>query len=207
MTHSAIQMNYYQAADSEATSACFQYIWLFGTDALFYLTSNGYLRVKVLQQKITNTIAQNVVWFGVIDHTPDVLGVRVYYLLTDGSWWVLRYSQVGEQKLTPIQITSIGQIPKTFSIAWMAPRWIIVLDTGVQHYVYTALDDLFTIGVQNAVIYDNTLNKTLNVFFPRVSVSSSNVETITIAVDFTDSSNNSSGVATYVVCPPGFGLS
>lgn len=203
MSKSTLQIDNYFTSQAEAESLCYEYARIWDVDVLIYLTVDGFLRAKVVQQQSTNTLAEGVVWFGTTDYIPDLQGLRIFFVKTDGTWWVMRYKEVGDHN-PDLVLLPIHEAVKTFSVGHLEPRWILLIDNGTKHLAYTTLDDSFKNDMRSDWVYDNRLNDTLFTYTPRIGIHKDNTQLMTVAVNFRDSSNNSSGVATYAAKIPGF---
>lgn len=191
------------------------YASLNNSDLFFYITDTGSLRVVnmnsiasppsaapgLISYSLVNT---GVKWLGVIAQSGVV---HVYYSDAGGNLFYFPYTTFGGNFPTPQALTITGTV--TFSVIYTPqstpPVYMCIMDDGLRHKLFVATDPKFQVQVtsQPTVTYNNSLNTTVYLTMPNISMHPDDTNRVTVAFQETVVLTSVNNVGFYEVRVPG----
>jgi hypothetical protein len=165
------------------------YATLNGTDLFFFVNDLGNLRVVNMQSGTLTatpgstifTLAQMAKWVDVIEASGVVY---VYYADPEGNIWYIPYRSFGGLVPVPTLLSTVQAV--TFSTIFTPqtspPAFMMMIDDGVKHQLYTASDPLFSeLLAPVQLAYNNTLNPAVYITMPSIAMHPTDVTVLTVA--------------------------
>ncbi len=174
-----------------------------GIELFFYISDTNALRVINFGGNLSYTLAINTRWCATVDGDKIT---HVYYADQTGQIYYVPYPSFGAT-VTP-QIVSIGKAI-TFSVLYAAqakpsPAYMMMVDDGINHTLYTATDPKFQHPISDPLrTYSNFINPAIYVSRPNIAMHPLDTTRITVHVQQTTVSNSVSEVGFYVIAVPG----
>jgi len=183
------------------------YATLNGTDLFFYITETGSLRVvnmistggSAVPGNTAFSLAQNVAWVGTISR-PGI--VHVYYADMNGSLHHISYTLLGGQVVIDnINVSSIVTFSVTYVPQSIPPAYLLMVDDGLHHNLYAAIDPLFQSSISTLQTYNNGFDLSKYVIRPVIAMHPADTQNLTVHTQ--ELVGAASNVGWYVVKVPG----
>jgi hypothetical protein len=148
-------------------------------ELFFYISDIGELRVRAFNGNVSYVIAQGASWASAITASDRV---DLYYTDASGNIFYIPYFHFGSGTLNAVPI-GIGSA-LTFDVFYVAqstpPVYTLVVDDGIRHTLYSALDPGFTSIRGSAVIFNNALDPTHYITRPRIAMHPQDTDIMTV---------------------------
>jgi hypothetical protein len=164
------------------------YATLNGTDLFFFVNETANLRVVNMQSGTLTatpgstifTLVQAAKWVDVIE-APGV--VYVYYADPEGNVWYIPYRNFGGLVPSPVMLSTVQAV--TFSTIFTPqtnpPAFMMMIDDGVHHQLYTATDPLFSALLAPVqTTYNNSLDLSDYITMPSIAMHPTDTTVLTV---------------------------
>lgn len=186
---------------------------LAGNDVFFYISTTNELRVKQANSSVTQglstiqILAIGIRWLCVIQQPPQGI-VHLYFSHLDGTMYYAPYTAANFT--SPISPTPLPFSSNFTFSATLAPNsspvaYVIVIDDGVRHTLYTSTSPKFAPLLGTQQIFNNSVDQTHYVNNPTVAMHPLDTNSVTVICERTPLPSGSPEVGFYAVKLPGVG--
>lgn len=196
---SDFSLDTYTPIQFEMDTLCSHQVSLSNEDTLLYTTVTNSLRIKNAHNSLTSIISSDVKWSVARDIDPDTLGVRVYYLKTNGDIYLLRLKNLLDDTSSPILI---GNFPNVESLHYdydvTKQKWVVMLEDSVLgHQLYLSTHDtLLDPTIFRPYRYE--LSPSITLTGPVIKIKQGGSGLVTVVSNYINTAPVESGVITYL---------
>lgn len=179
----AIPLDTYIAIAPETDYIAKGHINLGGTDIFIYISDTNELRSVALGETTFNSLVENVSWVTVWQ--PDPTHSHIYYIDQAAQVWHVEYDQYGPLVNTPHMIAGV---PLCVTIDVLdapnttPPVWVMILDDGAKHHIFTSATPDFGTILQSEIVYNNLLDHTYYNTLPTIALHPLDTVNLTVSI-------------------------
>lgn len=200
-----IPLDTYIAIAPETDYIAKGHINLGGTDIFIYISTTNELRSVALGETTFNSLVEGVLWVTVWQ--PDPSHAHIYYIDQAARVWHVEYDQYGPLINIPVMIAGVPlcvTIDVIDAPHTTPPVWVMMLDDGAKHHIFTAATPDFGTILQSMIVYNNLLDHTYYNTLPTIALHPSDTVNLTVAMQQQSLSNSTLfDVGFYVIPIPG----